>query len=148
MKLNILSKNGGTISFEKEIMCQWGKERYFNDERFFIEKDFEPYSQFSLHFLPIESKYANSFIEINADNLHFDDCTDTKTFSLIFKTKPTFIFLYKNKHTVSFFELLTTNNNKIIISCDSEDDRPYWFLNKDIDDVKSLYNIPLKIIEN
>jgi len=137
--LKELTPKGGFLLFDKEIMYEWMKDRYVEKE------EIDRVNQFSLRFLPIEKSSANSFVEIYGDLKHFDDCTDYKIFSLIFKSQPILKYHYEDDDIVSFYQFKFENKNDLIIICDSMDDRLFWFYDAELDDVKDFFNEPLKI---
>lgn len=139
--LEELTPQGGYLLFDKAIMYVWMKDRYVE------KKEIDCVNQFSLKFLPIEKNSTNSFVEIYGDMKHFDDCNDYKIFSLIFKTRPTLKHHYENDDTVSFFQLKLKNKNNLTITCDSIDDRPFWFYNAELNDVKDFFNKPIRITD-
>jgi len=133
--LSNLTESGGSVAFPKDIMFEWMKGRHITFE------EVNNVNQYSLFFLPIEAGCANSFIEIHGDNRLYDECTDYHIYSLIFKSKPKFIYHYNENETVAFFKFQLDHFN-IIITCDSLDDRPYWFFNQQLEFVETLFERP------
>jgi len=135
MSLKYLTSMGGVLNFEKTIMFEWMKDRNIEYE------EVNNINQYSLNFKPIEKDFCNSYIEILGDAEYFDQCSDYKIYTLIFSKKPILTLHYKNNETVSIFEFNLEHNN-LIITCYSEGDGPFWYLNKSIEDVKKTFEKP------
>lgn len=137
--LKELTSKGGQLFFDKSIMYEWMKDRFVDINQI------EDIDLFSLKFLPIDDNRANSFIEIYGDMGYFTDCTDYKIISMILQEKPILKYHYEENDIVAFFDIRFNQVNNIIITCDSLDDRPFWFPNAELSEVIKIFEKPLRV---